>query len=196
VPKRAVPTIEGRRVRLRPLVRTDLELTLAWRNRDDSRRWFLNAVPIAWEQHLAWFERYAERDDDFLFVVEDLEQGGRSVGQVALYGIDWEGRTAEFGRLLIGEPSGRGRGLGRKVTASIIAFGFRSWDLERIGLEVLRDNDRAIRIYRSLGFQVVAGGEVPLRMSMTKSTWESRGHDSEVRDDPGHDGYEEGPAER
>ena len=48
-------------------------MTLAWRNQDHIRRWFLTSDLISPEQHRAWFEQYQDRDDDFVFVIEETE---------------------------------------------------------------------------------------------------------------------------
>jgi RimJ/RimL family protein N-acetyltransferase len=171
VPKREVAPIIGLGIRLRLLAPTDLERTLAWRNRDENRRWFLHAEPIAGEQHATWYRGYAGRDDDFVFIIEDLEDAGAPIGQVALYRIDWGLRVAEFGRLLIGEPSARGKGLGLRATRSMLDFGFGAWGLHRVHLEVFAHNDRAIRIYEDCGFRPVgARGEV-LAMELPRAHW-------------------------
>ncbi len=173
MPKRDVPPVVGHGVRLRLLSRADLGRTLDWRNRDENRRWFLHADPIAMEQHLGWFEGYSGRDDDFVFVVEDLEADGAPVGQVALYRIDWGRKDAEFGRLLIGEPTARGKGLGLKATLAVLDLGFGAWGLDRIHLEVFAHNERAIRIYRDCGFlEIGAGAEGDVTvMELTRARW-------------------------
>ncbi len=68
--KRLIPPIVGERVRLRLLEEADLPRTLAWRNQDHIRRWFVHSDVISPEQHRRWFGAYRERDDDFVFVVE------------------------------------------------------------------------------------------------------------------------------
>lgn len=171
MPKREVAPIVGRGIRLRLLTAADLERTLAWRNRDENRRWFLHSGTIAREQHLRWYQGYSRRDDDFVFVIEDLEDAGVPVGQVALYRIDWDRRAAEFGRLLIGELSARGKGFGLEATLTVLDFGFGAWGLDRVRLEVFAHNDRAIRIYQDCGFRPVdARGDV-LVMELSRAHW-------------------------
>ena len=89
---------------MRLLEERDLPLTLEWRNREENRHWFFSSDPIAPEQHRRWFDRYKEKDDDFVFVIEEMESLKRPVGQLSLYDIDWAAGRAEFGRLLIGDP--------------------------------------------------------------------------------------------
>jgi len=86
--KRSMPPLVNGRVRLRLLEESDLPLTLAWRNQDDTRRWFFSSASISSEQHRAWFDQYKNRDDDFVFVIEEIDTLKRAIGQVALYHVD------------------------------------------------------------------------------------------------------------
>ena len=127
--------------------------TLAWRNQEHIRRWFFDSEPLTLERHAAWFARYRERDDDFVFLIEavgiEAIGGGlcavpkygtprrafptepRPIGQAALYRVDWDARRAEFGRLMIGEADAAGRGLAREATAAILNLAFGQLGLRR-----------------------------------------------------------------
>ena len=59
------------RIRLRLLEEQDLPQTLAWRNQDHIRRWFFSSERLTPEQHAGWFARYRQRDDDFVFIIEE-----------------------------------------------------------------------------------------------------------------------------
>ena len=63
-------------VGLRLLEERDLPRTLAWRNQDHIRRWFFSGERLTAEQHARWFARYRQRDDDFVFIIEEI-QGSR-----------------------------------------------------------------------------------------------------------------------
>jgi diamine N-acetyltransferase len=151
--KRTIPPIENDAVRLRLLQPDDLPLTLAWRNQDHIRRWFFYSDKLTPEQHQGWFEKYRQRDDDFVFIIESLELA-RSVGQVALYGIDWEKRRAEFGRLMIGDPAAAGKGLAQSATRLALQVGIETLGLDEIYLEVFADNSAAIKVYEKAGFAI------------------------------------------
>ncbi len=164
--KREIGAIENARVRLRLLIETDLALTLRWRNQDHIRRWFFHPDPITPEQHRRWFEQYRERDDDFVFVIEELP-ARRPVGQVALYHLDWNTSRAEFGRLMIGEPDAAGKGLARAATELTLQITFARLGLRQVYLEVFADNVRARAIYDSCGFQITAQRDNVLTMLRT-----------------------------
>jgi RimJ/RimL family protein N-acetyltransferase len=154
VGKRQIPLLVGERVRLRLLEEADLPRTLVWRNQEHIRRWFVHSDVITPEQHRRWFESYRERDDDFVFVIEETLDACRPVGQVSLYRIDWARRRAEYGRLMIGPPEAAGRGLAREATRVLIDYATTALGVREIELEVFADNAAALAIYTACGFRV------------------------------------------
>jgi RimJ/RimL family protein N-acetyltransferase len=149
--RRVAPIVSGR-VALRLLAQDDLPMTLAWRNQDHIRKWFFNSDVIQPAQHRAWFERYQQRDDDFVFVIEETQTLNRAVGQVALYNIDWTARRAEFGRLLIGDADARGLGLAQLATDALAGEALTRWGLDEVHLECIATNLPALAVYRACGF--------------------------------------------
>lgn len=154
ISKTTPPVIESGRLRLRSLTVADLPMTLAWRNQDAIRKWFFHSEIISPEQHRAWFESYQEKDNDFVFVIEEKRVLQRAVGQVSLYNIDWEKKRAEFGRLMIGDSEARGLGLAQEATRILIEFAERELGLREIYLEVYADNLPAIAVYRACDFSI------------------------------------------
>lgn len=151
--KRSVAPLVNGRVRLRLLEEADLPMTLAWRNQDDVRRWFLTSGVISPEQHRLWYEQYKARDDDFVFIIEESETLKRPVGQASLYDVDWVAGRAEFGRLMIGDVEARGLGLAGLATRSLVDAALDAWNLNEVYLEVLETNALALAVYRACGFQ-------------------------------------------
>jgi len=151
--KRSLPPIQNEAVCLRLLTEDDLPITLAWRNHPEIRRWFFYSEELTWEQHRGWFEKYVVRDDDFVFIIEDV-QTGRSVGQVALYHIDWKARRCEYGRLMVGEGAARGKGYAKTATRLVCQLGFKTLGLAEIYLEVYEHNAVARAVYAACGFQL------------------------------------------
>jgi RimJ/RimL family protein N-acetyltransferase len=154
VGKRLIPPLRGERVSLRLLEEADLPRTLAWRNQDHIRRWFVHSDVITAEEHRRWFTGYRERDDDFVFVIEETLDLRRPVGQVSLYQIDWSRHRAEYGRLMIGAPEAAGRGLGRDATDVLIRYATTALGIREIVLDVFADNAPALAIYAACGFRV------------------------------------------
>jgi ribosomal-protein-alanine N-acetyltransferase len=96
-----------------------------------------------------WVDFHAKAKDEALYVIADGKD--RPIGHVGLYKIDHRIRSAEFA-IIIGDSTAWGKGLGRACTRFAVEYGFDELNLRRIYLEVLATNERAIKLYRSLGF--------------------------------------------
>jgi len=147
---------EGESVTLRSLEERDLPLTMQWRNDPRSLRWFVSDAPLEWTAHHAWFTRYqASESRDCMFFAETSD--GQPVGQSSIYNFSCDGRRAEVGRFL-SDPELRGRGLFRESLLLTLDAAFGPLGVEEVFLAVLSDNERAVRLYESVGFEVTHRG--------------------------------------
>jgi len=138
-------------VRLRELARADLDAINRWRNDPD-----VVALLGGSFRHVCmtvderWYESYlANRATNVRLAIELGD--GRMVGAVYLVGIDWLNRSAEFA-IWIGDAASQGKRVGEAATRLMLAHAFDDLNLERVHLSVLRHNERAIRLYRKVGF--------------------------------------------
>jgi diamine N-acetyltransferase len=162
VPKRVIAPVPTREGCVRLLQERDLDQTRSWRNRDEIRKWFRNTDPIAPSQHTAWFQNYLAKVDDYTFVIEHQ---GTAVGQIALYNLNLVDRTAEIGRIVIGDSSFAGRGLAREALEILLGLARKIFDLNQIYLEVRSENERAIALYRRCGFAITTMDNEFVKMS-------------------------------
>lgn len=95
-----------------------------------------------------WFrwKTKGRRDRYFAILVE-----GRAAGYMGLKGISRISRSAELGIIL--DRTVIDGGVGRASITWLLNHGFFNLGLERIFLEVLPWNERAIHLYESLGFE-------------------------------------------
>ncbi len=166
--KRVIEPVEKENLRLRLLREADLPMTLHWRNQDDIRCWFFYSDIISRQDHLDWFKKYLTRDDDFIFIIEEIQNGYRPIGQVSIYQVDWAAQRAEFGRLMIGESDASGKGYAFKASQMAASIAFYTMGLKEIHLEVLVDNKKAIAIYEKMGFKLlgVSGNKQSMSLSV------------------------------
>jgi len=143
--------LEPSTVTLRPLLAADIEMLRKWRNSEPIRNSFVYNSEITAEQQALWFEKYEKDDTDRMFIAlyEDIP-----VGASALYNIDKQKGQAEFGRLMLGDLSKRGLGLGKQITSLTTNLGFQEMKLNRIYLEVFEENPYALKIYEDLGYKI------------------------------------------
>jgi RimJ/RimL family protein N-acetyltransferase len=168
-------------VRLRAICRADLERLRGFVNDPDVMQFSNVYRPISDSQQDAWFEGIC-RDKDSVWYAIDVERAGetRLIGTCCLLGFDWPSRLAEL-RVRIGDRSAWGQGFGREAVALLLSYGFKDLGLERIWLRVYSGNQRALRLYRRLGFReegtlrqaaVVAGNrEDVVLMGLLRSEW-------------------------
>jgi diamine N-acetyltransferase len=152
--KKSLALLNGSGITLCLLREQDLPLTLSWRNRDDIRFNFKTTGIITREKHDAWWKNYQANNLDFVFIIQETINLQKPVGQISIYNIDLHKEEAEFGRLLIGEKEARGKGLAKEAARLLITWAFRSFQLKRIYLEVLKNNENAIGLYRDCGFSI------------------------------------------
>jgi len=165
VSKKAISPVENNRVRLRLLEVDDLDLTLSWRNQDEIRKWFFFQERIELTNHLAWFEKYQTRDNDYVFIIEAKDLGGLPVGQIAVYDIDWQQGRGEYGRLMIGEAIAKGKGYAQDATQLILEVASKIFALKEIYLEVYTQNQAARRVYEKCGFEVTESNPEVTKMA-------------------------------
>lgn len=79
-----------------------------------------------------------------------VNENDEYMGTVSLKDIDNSCKKAEYAIAISHEA--QGKGFAKKATEDILDYGFNELGLERIFLNVLSDNYRAIRLYESSGF--------------------------------------------
>jgi RimJ/RimL family protein N-acetyltransferase len=78
---------------------------------------------------------------------------GEVVGHAELSRVDRKNRSATISRLLVGELSARGKGLGREIVSAVLDVAFGEMSLHRVDLYVLEFHVSALSMYKALGFK-------------------------------------------
>ncbi len=101
-------------------------------------------TPWPWEKHAS-----ALQDPNALhLIVEDYES--KPIGFAILRGIEDSNRSVELMRIVLTE---KGQGRGRAFLKLIQAYAFGRLEAHRLWLDVKEGNERALLLYKSLGFQ-------------------------------------------
>jgi diamine N-acetyltransferase len=174
--------IRGEKVLLRAIGRGDLETLRSYVN-DPEVMHFSNVYrPIPDIQQERWFEAMTKSDSNVWFAIT-TSQDEKLLGTCCLVEMDWVSRSAEF-RIRIGDKSAWGTGVGTDASRCLLRYAFADLNLERIWLRVFASNERAIRLYQKLGFQVegrlrraaVVGGVVEdvILMGLLREEWQAK----------------------
>jgi RimJ/RimL family protein N-acetyltransferase len=147
-----VPTLRGRTVTLRPMTMADLPHLMRWGSQPGFRWMQWGMQPGAFEEENArkWIEHMTEEGKAGAWVIE---HDGTPVGFANFRDYNPRWKHAEIG-IGIGEPGLWGRGIGREALELEVRYLFDELGLHRIGLSVISHNDRAIWMYKAVGFVV------------------------------------------
>lgn len=182
--------MESERLWFRPLEpEADREKLYVWINRPEVRRFLeLRIFPQSRESRERWIERFTEpeRPEKEMRERVGLVFGPKGedapIGYAYLQYFNWHVREANGG-LVIGDLDQRGKGYGREVTKRLLSYAFRELNLNRVSLQVHADHERAVDLWKSVGFQeegrlrqaVFLGGEYRdlLLMAILRDEWET-----------------------
>ena len=93
-----------------------------------------------------------DNPDRLIYSAVDV-QTGQAVGHGEVLSIDRHHRSATLGRILVGPPDARGKGVGERIVRELVRIAFQDLSLHRVALRVYDFNTAAIRCYRKVGFQ-------------------------------------------
>jgi RimJ/RimL family protein N-acetyltransferase len=139
-------------VNLRPLAVADVDRMMDWVNDPDivGNIAAFAGQPLTRADEEAYVRRLLASDADKVFAIERAVDGAY-LGNVGIHQIFWRSRV---GRLacIIGYRDEMGKGYGSAAIARVLDWAFDDARLHKVWLMVFRENERARRIYRRLGF--------------------------------------------
>ena len=157
------------RIILLPLERNDIEELRTLRNRE--REYFLTTDEVKAENQIKWYEAYLKKDNDIMFKITHKDNPDDFIGAIAVYGIDYEKKTAEIGRTLIDKTKNNERGLGLEATKAICLFSFVVLGMHILFAEVLKSNERILKVDTRAGFYISdVADETCYSIEMTRDT--------------------------
>ena len=146
---RPILNVEGELVTLGPLRRDLIPLYARWINDPETARAVGSFTPYTIERETDWYEKEARSETNLPFTVYERSTM-LPIGTVALMGVDYRNRRAEFG-IGIGEPDYRNKGYGTETTRLVLDYAFNVVGLHSVMLGVFEFNRRAVRAYEKAG---------------------------------------------
>jgi RimJ/RimL family protein N-acetyltransferase len=138
---------------LRALTSKDIEKTLGWHNQEEIRELYLgHPFPVNLEMERKWYDNVLLSNFPITVFGIELIEENQLIGISVLKCINMINRSAEFA-IYIGDKTQKGKGFSILAARNTLSFGFRKLGLNRISLKVLEENNIAIRLYESVGFQ-------------------------------------------
>lgn len=134
---------------------SDKELLFQWRA-DKEIRYLTMMHPyvISEEMNNKWInEVMNDMSNKNVYFAIEANETKKTIGYFTLQKIDLINRNAMLG-IVIGNSDYRGKGLGKEIMQNGINYGFNTLGLYKIFLNVLENNESAIKLYKNIGFEI------------------------------------------
>ncbi|MGV8081466.1 MAG: GNAT family N-acetyltransferase [Syntrophales bacterium] len=136
------------RIRLTPFSETHIGRTFEWVREPDFQRLFLMRQAPTWVSHLDHFRRVLADESQRVYAIMEEDQ---HIGNGGIKNISLSDRSGEIW-IYIGDHDDRGKGAGSRATELLMQEGFRNLGLRSVYVHVADFNERAVCMYRKLGF--------------------------------------------
>lgn len=162
---------------------TDPELYARWTSDSDYLRYLDTepARPAPASAFKKMIEDRLDRADNYGFAVRTLADN-KLIGFVGLWVWSWPDANAGVG-IGMGDPDYRGRGYGSDAMRLAVRYAFNELGMERVTLQAVAHNARAIRSYEKVGFELIGterewdlrdgvrNGQIT--MTITRAKWDN-----------------------
>lgn len=126
----------------------NLKIIWEWRNSEHIRLNMMNNKIIAWEEHLAWYER-TQKSSNSIYKVFVMDQC--PTGLINFTAMDSQSHTCNWG-FYVGRE-GVPKGTGTKMCYLGLKYAFDELCIRKVCAEVIASNQSSQRIHDKLGFQ-------------------------------------------
>lgn len=145
--------LKGEKVDLRPILEEDIAFLNEWKNDEET---FMNLgggfMPTSIDHQRKWLDSMIDTSgNNKRFIICDNNE---PVGMIGLYDIHWINRVCEIG-MYIGGKNAKGNGYGKEACKLIEQFAKEYLNLRKIKLNVVHDNEIAIHMWKSLGYEEI-----------------------------------------
>ncbi|WFA07788.1 GNAT family protein [Tissierella sp. Yu-01] len=145
--------IIGDRIILRDYRKEDLPHMRKWVNDNEITQYLSNIFlyPHTLNQTESFLNDILEGKNSYKGFVIAHKDTEEYIGQIDLIKLDWVNRVATMG-IVIGAREHLSKGYGKEAIKMLQDFVFNTLNLNKLDLEVIATNERAIRCYKKCGF--------------------------------------------
>ncbi|MDX2139709.1 MAG: GNAT family protein [Chloroflexota bacterium] len=145
--------LRGERVYLDRVLRSDCAAMARWTHDMEYSRLLRRGevFPSTAEEMEGWLFSDRQYEEEYFFAIRTVAEN-HLIGGAGLNRVMRQARHCMFW-IGIGEPEYRGKGYGNEALKLLLQWCFLEMNLNRVGLEVMSYNERAIASYERMGFQ-------------------------------------------
>lgn len=160
--------LRGKTVNLRLVSIDDAEFILSLR-KNPLLNQYLSSTEITVEEQKNWLCAYKDREEqlqEIYFIVEN--KAHQPVGTVRVYKINSETKECTWGSFILGVN--RPENSSAEVISLSVDFIFEKLKLDKIKLDVRRENRKAIHVYEKCGFKRVGEDDLDYYYEMKRES--------------------------
>jgi len=130
---------------VRPMIESDLDQVLEWRNHPDIRHYMYTQHEITFCEHTDWYKRSSNNPDHYLLI---FELNGTPTGFININKL-YHSNIADWGFYIA--PNSE-KGTGRRLGVTVLNYAFTTLKLRKICGQALAYNTPSVKFHMSLGF--------------------------------------------
>ena len=140
--------IKGKKVGLRAVEKSDLEILRDWRNNPDFRKNFREVRELNLSDQINWYESSCvSNPNNFMFVIVDIKSN-ELIGAAGLLYINWIIRSADFSFYIGKEKKYIDKdGYAEDATKLLIDYAFNNLNLNKIWMELYEFDNKKINFF-------------------------------------------------
>lgn len=144
--------LKGELIYLDAVTKDDLPVYLPWANDIAFKRLADDEFfrPMTIEQQEEWYKGIYKGNSHIPFAIRTLKDN-LYIGGISAADINWQARHCMVG-ITIGDKNYWGKGYGTEAMRVFLRYAFMEMNMNRVGLEVISYNERAIKSYEKVGF--------------------------------------------
>jgi RimJ/RimL family protein N-acetyltransferase len=143
--------IKGDKTYLTELDWDNSEIVRGWINDPEVHKYLATGhTPLTKEDERRYYESHVSSTETRNFEIHVAEDG-RYIGNVGLKGIHPVHRHAELG-IVVGRKEDWGKGFAFDAIVTCLRYGFDTLGLHTVMLRAHEEHERALRLYRRIGF--------------------------------------------
>lgn len=146
--------IQGNKIGLRSLEKNDLIFLRDWRNIPAFRKNFREHRELSLFNQEKWFERTMSNPNDYMFIIERLEDK-LPLGACGLLYVNWIIRSADFSFYIGHEEKYIDDTYAPEAIQLLLDYGFNNLNLNKIWMELYEFDTKKIKLFtKKFAFQI------------------------------------------
>lgn len=142
--------IKGEKTILRSVELEDARIISSWLNDREINKFLDIIYPVSKRFADCFVLETDENQNKKLFIIDNLER--KPIGLLIIDKIKWEYRNCEIG-IVIYDKKERRKGYGKDALKTALDFVFNDMNMHMVYLNVFEENEAAINLYQSIGFE-------------------------------------------